>query len=262
MNADYTQPWPRQRRIELQCAQRSDQGGRPSNQDVLATRQMGHWWLCAMADGAGGHAGGELAARLAVDEVLLAWPDCAPPPLGVSGMLEQLVRRANLRVLQHREQDRACADMHTTLTVVAIDCRHAMAWHAHSGDTRVYRFRDEQVMFCTRDHSHASWMAEHGGGGTADGRHALYSALGQSEVSLVVDVSTDPMALEPGDVLLVCTDGLWSNFEHRELAMVQALIAEPQALSTHLHALAVERAGLKADNLSSVVVRVMDGVPE
>jgi serine/threonine protein phosphatase PrpC len=196
--------------LEIEIVTLSRQGGRSYNEDV-----HGHWHderfvACLVADGAGGHGGGDVAAATVRASVLGAFS--AGPSLD-AGVLRILVEQANRDVVARQAEGGKLAGMRSTLVFAAIDLEdHALAW-VHSGDSRAYLFRGGAIVARTTDHSLVQQMVAGGmldeeGARLHPQRNMLLSALGSLEEAPDIAVS-DRMRLQPGDVLLLCSDGVW-----------------------------------------------------
>ena len=196
--------------MEIEIVTLSRQGGRNYNEDV-----HGHWHderfvACLVADGAGGHGGGDVAAATARTSMLAGFA-AAPSLDGAS--LRALVDQANLDVVARQAEGGKLAGMRSTIVFAAIDLeQHVLAW-VHSGDSRAYLFRGGAVVARTTDHSLVQQMVAGGmldeeGARLHPQRNMLLSALGSVEEAPDVTVS-DRMRLLPGDVLLLCSDGVW-----------------------------------------------------
>ena len=137
------------------------------------------------------------------------------------------------------------------------------AYWVHVGDTRVYHLRNGAVLTRTRDHSHVEFMLKEGriALNQIQGhpmRNFVESCLG-GESLLPETTLSHRNALRAGDVLLVCTDGLWGNITEEQIAL--SLSAPDQKLSDLLYRLAqraVEAGGSIADNTSAVALRCQD----
>lgn len=196
--------------MEIEIVTLSRQGGRTYNEDVY-----GHWHderfvACLVADGAGGHGGGDVAAATARSSVLSGFS--AAPTLDEAG-LRRLVEQANLDVVARQAEGGKLAGMRSTIVFAAIDLEaQALAW-VHSGDSRAYLFRGGAIVARTTDHSLVQQMVAGGmldeeGARLHPQRNMLLSALGSVEEAPDIAVS-DRMRLLPGDVLLLCSDGVW-----------------------------------------------------
>jgi len=196
--------------LALELAILSDQGGRSYNEDACGHWQSERQLCCVLADGAGGHGGGDVASRLAVQDLLGAF---AAAPTSDGDALAALVRQTNAQLLAARAPG-PTQDMHTTVVCLVIDAiNHAAHW-AHAGDSRMYWFHDGRIAQRTRDHSlvqslvDAQLLAE-ADMTTHKQRNELLSALGMPEDDLLVGNSSAPTDIAAGDAFLLCTDGFW-----------------------------------------------------
>lgn len=196
--------------FEIEIVTLCKQGGRAYNEDAY-----GHWndeqhVLCVVADGAGGHGGGDVASTVVRGSLLSGF---AAHPGIEAGLLRRLLERANLDVVARQAEGGKLAEMRSTVVLAAIDLQAQQIALAHSGDSRAYLFREGAIVTRTVDHSLvqqmvASGMIDEEGARLHPQRNLLLSALGSVEVAPEIVVS-EPMALKVGDVLLLCTDGLW-----------------------------------------------------
>jgi serine/threonine protein phosphatase PrpC len=196
--------------LRLTWSRISDIGGRDANQDALGEAVHANVACFVLADGAGGHAGGQLAARLVVDAVLAqfaAQPVCNP------NSLLAFSRRACDAVARGRATTPEYRDMSATLAAVLVDCASARVHWGHLGDSRVYLFRDGRVHAVTTDHSVTQQFID-AGFAKADQlrlhpqRNILYAAIG-ADGEMTPALSHPDLQLRPRDALLVCSDGLW-----------------------------------------------------
>jgi serine/threonine protein phosphatase PrpC len=215
--------------------------------------------LAVVADGMGGHEGGELASRIAVDticEVYRATADLEP-----AEALAQGLREAHERIRSYAREHPEFHNMGTTCTAAVIHGSHL--WVAHIGDSRLYLFRGGQLRQLTRDHSYVNQLLEHGIITNAEAEHhpqrnVLTSALGIGRDGVKMEVSGEPVALEAEDKLLLCTDGLWGLVSERELREIVDANS-PQDACAALVKLANERGG--TDNITVEVLRFASLAP-
>ncbi len=226
---------------------------RKANQDVPLEASN----LFAVADGMGGHAGGEVAARVAVD-ALLAEFSREPTMAG----LRHAFSRANRAVWQEGQDNEDLRGMGTTLTAMALvgggDGRDTLAL-ANVGDSRAYVYSDGQIKQITDDHSLAEERMRHGEMTEAEAavhpqRHILTRVLGNSP-----DVETDmwELNLRAGDRVILCSDGLSNELAPRDLVKVLSKVEDPAEAARQLVAVANAHGG--ADNITAVVVDVIVG---
>ena len=223
--------------------------------------------LFMIADGMGGHANGREASRLAIRTV----SDLVVPALlcDVSGhdvaeeetifqdMLKDGVHRANLSIYR-RNRDTQPEMMGTTLTAALI--ANSTAYIGNVGDSRTYLYRpSEGLKQITRDHSEVALLVESGAITpeeiyTHPQRNRIYRCLGE-RASVDMDLFTVP--LQPGDVLVLCSDGLWEMVRDSALEMLIASSAHnPTQMSAVLVQAALNRGGL--DNIGVVTVGFLE----
>jgi serine/threonine protein phosphatase PrpC len=210
--------------------------------------------LAVIADGMGGHEGGQEASRLAVETVQEVY-DKSFRDDPQAALLESFAA-AHTRILKYAEQHPAFQGMGTTCTAFVIHNRQL--YFAHVGDSRLYLVRDARILRLTRDHSYVGRLVESGLVRAEDAekhpqRHILTAALGAG-TELAVETAGQGMALQDGDDLVLCTDGLWSVVTEEELEM--AVSSHPPAeCCAALVKLARQRGG--PDNITLQVVYVM-----
>lgn len=213
--------------------------------------------LFAIADGLGGHAGGEIASRLAV-EALLEHYVSPFAPARPEPALQEAMRLAHLRVLQHALARPELNGMQTTLTALAIAGWHA--YIAHVGDGRVYRLRSEEFRLLTSDHSEAVELLRRGLITPAQarehpGRHVLTRALG---AGLPPRPDFTRLPVQQDDTFVLCTDGLWGVLDDEEIRAV-VTARSPDVACERLVSMANDRGG--EDNITVQIVRVRRLVP-
>lgn len=214
--------------LRVSAASLTDVGGRSCNEDSIAHRSYGHCLVFALADGAGGHGGGDLASSMAVQSLLELFER---QPAGDADELARLIKEVNQLIVLAQRPGSASQDMHSTLAALTIDLERCVANWAHVGDTRLYHFRDSAIVSKTSDHSLAQALVASGLLDPAlandpSQRNMLTSALGSDEEDLVVSTSAVDVLLQPGDCFLLCTDGLWAHVSDQ--AMVSTLRDAPE----------------------------------
>ena len=245
---------------QIELAILSRPGGREYNEDAC-----GHWHsdshlCCVVADGAGGHGGGDIAARLAVRHIIERF---AAAPLSTPEQVHALLTDTNATVILHRADGEAQRQMHSTVVALFIDLDRGQALWGHAGDSRLYVFRAGKVLAHTRDHSLVQSLVE-AGLLTPDQmrshprRSELHSALGTDAEDLRITTVTRPWQLIPGDVFLLCTDGLWEYVEDAQMCESLAGAVDPSAWLTNLEQLVLRNAEAankpRHDNFSGVAV--------
>lgn len=211
---------------------------RERNEDDYRIEPRGsEGWLLVVCDGMGGHGGGHIASAVACETITAQLP-AAPLPEPPRDIYESL-RTANVAVHQRAEGSSDPA-MGTTAVIAWIE--GTRCWSGWVGDSRLYRFRAGKIIDQTVDHTRVQAMVEMGilspeRAKNHPDAHILTQAIGGGERSDVKpSVWNEPMDLEPGDVLLMCSDGLYDLIKDEELypmisgkhyqAAVEALVAE------------------------------------
>jgi serine/threonine protein phosphatase PrpC len=226
-------------------------GRRANNEDAYCLAP--HLGLYAVADGMGGHEGGEVASKLVIDSILhfIERADEVADHVGAALELSGAVRWASDRVSTQAVGD--LEEMGTTLAALWIRDRRAII--AHVGDSRVYRLRDGHLQQLTRDHSMINDLEAQGSVTLAELLRDRISHVITRCISHGCNAEPDVQAvdLEPGDTFLVCSDGLSDVLSHGELELV---LRDHTAAEAHdaLVDRAYARGGM--DNITAVVVTI------
>ena len=212
-------PAPAVPTIELAILSRP--GGRPYNEDAC-----GHWHsdrhlCCVVADGAGGHGGGEVASRLAVSHIIERF---ASAQLRSADEVRELLLSTNENVILHRADAPELRQMHTTVVSLFLDLHNGEALWGHAGDSRLYLFREGQMLERTKDHSLVQSLVEAGlltpeQTRSHPRRSELQSALGTDPSYLRISIAPRAWSTRSGDVFLLCTDGLWEYVDESDMAL-------------------------------------------
>ena len=209
--------------------------------------------LAVIADGMGGHEGGQEASRLAVETVREVY-DQGFRDDPQAALLEAFAV-AHTRILNYAERHPLFHGMGTTCTAFVLHGQQL--YFAHVGDSRLYLVRDSQILRLTRDHSYVGRLVESGLVRAEDAekhpqRHILTAALGAG-IEVAVDGAEQGRALQEGDDLLLCTDGLWGVVTDQELETAVSNYA-PAECCAALVRLARERGG--PDNITLQVLHL------
>jgi len=209
--------------------------------------------LAIVADGMGGYEGGQEASRLAVETVRHVYDhEFNGDPQSTLSVSLQTAHNAIQRYAFEHPQ---FSGMGTTCTALAI-VDHQL-FFAHVGDSRLYMIRGETTQRLTRDHSYVGRLVETGLVRSEDAeshpqRHILTAALGSGH-ELIPDGPTQPVPLQNGDLLILCTDGLWSVVGERQLAQI-ANANPPADACRKLVRAALERGA--PDNVTVIILRI------
>jgi len=237
---------------------------REANEDCFAAIPEDQ--LFVLADGMGGHAAGEVAARLAVTAIAdfiastrrdaeITWPFEYDPSLSLeSNRLKTAIRFANQKILDTISHKKDLEGMGTTLVGTMLS--NGRAYLGHVGDSRAYLIRDGKISQLTSDHSWVNEQVKLGfltpeDAGRHPFRNVVTRALGSKE-DVVVDVVEQD--LSPGDVILLCSDGLNTMLADAEITETVTAHKDVEAAA---HAL-VERANEHGgeDNVTVIVIKI------
>lgn len=237
--------------MEFRCGSAIDVGRRRDKQDdsLLVAD-----WIFAVADGMGGHVGGDVASSTAIDALRSTYTEP-----GDADSLEAAVNRANQAVTQRAEQEPSLRSMGTTLAAVAvIDQGGDEAFGiANVGDSRVYLLRDGELTQLTDDHSVPQELLR--AGQLTEAQAAVDPRRNQlTRVLGIGEAEPDVQTLVPyqGDRVLICSDGLYNEVTDGDIASVLRTVDDPDAAASRLVDMANENGG--GDNIAVVVVDVVD----
>jgi serine/threonine protein phosphatase PrpC len=190
---------------------------RKTNEDsFFADARLG---LLIVADGMGGHAGGEVASRVAIATISESWKASAVDG-SPGGLIRRTIEQANTAILTEAEADPALQGMGTTLVLAF--CQGDSIHLAHLGDSRAYLIRNGSIRQLTEDHSLVAQMVRTGQLTAAEAPHyhlrnVVTRSLGNQKI---VEPDLSVVDWSPGDFLLLCSDGLTNMVEASELRSV------------------------------------------
>lgn len=250
--------------VESHGAGLSDTGRvRTNNEDsFLADDAIG---LYVVADGMGGHAGGEVASRIAVDVVTaavrggLAIANGLVTTGGLIRLARAAVETAGEMVFARASDSSRLRGMGTTLTVLLVQGEWGVL--SHVGDSRLYLLRDGVAKQMTRDHTVVQGLVEGGILTAEDARktpfgHALARCVG---LEATVQPDVVPISLRPGDRLMLCSDGL-SDHLSAASDLIDKLSLPLDEAPAALVEFANEAGG--TDNITAIVVEIRSTVGE
>lgn len=228
---------------------------RSVNQDAYYIDPDGRFFI--VADGMGGHAGGQEASRIATNTIQTYLEDHWYSVESSQDLLEGAFVAANRAILQDQRRHPERADMGTTAVVFIL--RDESPWCAHVGDSRLYRLRGAKLEQITEDHTLVARLMRHGEI-TPDQarvhplRHVLAQCLGREDL-YEIDIQQFPV--KPGDRLLLCSDGLTEELSDQLIASHLKSIRACEKAATALINAAKDRGG--RDNITVVIVAI-DGL--
>lgn len=235
--------------------QESRKGGRRINQDRMGYCFTRDAMLMVLADGLGGHALGEVAAQQALQTLARQFQTQARPAIrNPADFLQDTIMLAHREIHRYAEANRL-ADIPRT-TVVCCLIQHGQIHWAHAGDSRFYLMRKGALLTRTRDHSKIENLLQQERVLPMDvanhpERNKLYNCLGSPNLPLI-DIG-GPVRLNPGDVALLCSDGLWGSLE-------EDIIVDKVTHLSVVHAIpdlierALANAGEGADNTTAIAM--------
>ncbi|SFV02533.1 PP2C family protein-serine/threonine phosphatase [Pseudoduganella namucuonensis] len=246
--------------MQFSVYQESQIGGRRVNQDRMGYSFTRDALLLVLADGMGGHLRGEVAATIALETLSTMFQQQATPYVRKP---ERFLEEAFLAAHQEIHRYKAMHNLPDTprTTVVACLIQHNIATWAHCGDSRLYWMRGGQVLARTRDHSHVENLIARGAvpasaRTTHPDRNKLYNCLGASMLPKV-EMSRRASML-PGDVMLLCSDGLWAVLGDEDMAQRLHTQTVVRAVPDMLTA-AVAMAGPASDNATALAIMWQGG---
>lgn len=239
--------------IGIRFSTRSDVGlVRANNQDSAFAGEQ----LLVVADGMGGHAGGEVASAICVASM-------APlnnEKFTTADMLERLgdaIERARIDLVQKARRHNTLAGMGTTVTSLLL-CDNKLAM-AHMGDSRGYLLRDRKLAQVTKDHTFVQHLVDTGKitpeeAETHPQRSVVMRVLGDFELDLIPDLSI--REARPGDRWLLCSDGLSGFVRFETIEQTMRDVADLELCSEYLIQLALRGGG--SDNITCIVADVVE----
>ena len=247
--------------------QESKKGGRKVNQDRMGYLYTRDSLMMMVADGMGGHARGEVAAQLTMQTVAAVYQRLAKPLLAdPAAFLEEAIQASHHELHRYRAEQGLPEAPRTTIVLCVVQ-RGVAIW-AHAGDSRLYLIRNGEIVERTLDHSRVHHLVSSGLIRPEDAkdhpeRNRIFNCLG-AFVAPTVEIS-HPTALHAGDILLLCSDGLWGTLSDR--AIVQAfsdrtvMRAVPEIVDA-----ALEEGGPESDNCTALAmawagIEALDMVP-
>jgi len=241
--------------MQFSVYQESRIGARKVNQDRMGYIFTREALLLLLADGMGGHIQGEMAATIAMQTIGTLFQHNANPYIKrPERFLEDCFFSAHREIHRYAEIHKLPETPRTT--IVACLIQHNSAIWAHCGDSRLYWMRNGQILSRTQDHSRIATLVSQGKmdpseRDTHPERHKLFNCLGATNAP-IVETSRE-VTVQPGDVMLLCSDGLWSVLPDHILAkkLNESTIvrAVPELLNK-----AVSIAGVGSDNATALAM--------
>lgn len=223
---------------------------RAANQDSYYIDPEGRFFV--VADGMGGHAGGEVASKIAVDTICAYLESLWNTEISPQQLMQDAINKANQAIVNDQAANLVRSDMGTT--VVLLIFRDKQPWYCHIGDSRLYRFRGAKLEQISEDHT---WIARAIQTGVVNPdeakshpwRHMLLQCLGREDLK---SVTTREVEWKAGDRFLICSDGLTEELSDDRIAHQLKSLRNGQQAAQSLIDSAKLRGG--RDNITVVII--------
>ncbi|MGE0114524.1 MAG: PP2C family serine/threonine-protein phosphatase [Steroidobacteraceae bacterium] len=243
--------------MQVESAQISLVGDREDNQDRVAIINSEHATLLVVLDGMGGHSDGSRAADIAMRTLTDAFARQAHPVFDPLGFVHTALSRAHDEVVRLGSEQSLESRPRATAVVCLV--QEGAAYWGHVGDSRIYHLRNQAVLDRTRDHSHVELLLREGRITEADipghpMRNFVECCLGGDAAVPEMSISGRKL-LEPGDVLLLCSDGIWSGLKDEDIAGLTGSSGSLREALEMLGKRAVRACAPYSDNSTAAVLR-------
>ena len=224
---------------------------RTANQDsYFVDDELGRFFI--VADGMGGHAGGQEASRIATAVIQGYLQQHWDSPLDSEVLLKEAVEKANLGIIEDQQINPARQDMGTTVVVLIF--RDEQPWCAHVGDSRLYRLRGKDLEQITDDHTWVGMALKKGEIEAEQAkfhpwRHVLSQCLGREDLQ---HIDIQKFEVRSGDRLLICSDGLTEEVSDAQIETTLTNLQSCQETARELIEAAKAAGG--SDNITVVIV--------
>jgi len=248
--------------MKIEYAKVTALGDRQDNQDRAAVIVAEDAAIMLVFDGMGGHSDGAKAAEIGLNVIKDLFTSSSLPIFDPQGFLYMAMSRAHDEVVKIGVD--LAVDFRPRATCAVCLIQETGSWWGHIGDSRIYQMREGQLMTRSRDHSHVEILIQEGAITEAEAldhpmRNFVECCIGGD--APVPDMSiTRKQPLVPGDVLLACSDGLWSGMTDEEIADMATRPAN--SLADNLKALSMKALSVNApyaDNTTGTALLWVDG---
>jgi serine/threonine protein phosphatase PrpC len=243
--------------LQVESAHISLLGDREDNQDRVAIIKSGAATLVVVLDGMGGHSDGSRAADTAMKSLTDAFARQSHPVFDPMGFVHMALSRAHDEVVRMGSEQ--SLESRPRATVVVCLVQEGAAYWGHVGDSRIYHLRNSVILDRTRDHSHVELLLREGKITEADiPGHPMRNFV---ECCLGGDAAVPEMSiggrklLQTGDVLLLCSDGIWAGLKDEDIAGFTHAQASLQGALEALGKRAVRASAPYSDNSTAAVLR-------
>jgi protein phosphatase len=223
---------------------------RSANQDSYYVDPDGRFFV--VADGMGGHAGGEVASQIAVDAIRASLEAFWDVETDTQKLIENAIDKANQAIISDQSANPVRSDMGTTVVILVF--RNDQPWFSHIGDSRLYRLRGAKLEQISDDHTWIARAIQTGVVNPEDAkshpwRHMLLQCLGREDIKAI---PAREIEWQPGDRFLICSDGLTEELSDDRIAHHLKSIRNTQQAAQAL----IESAKLRGgrDNITVIIV--------
>jgi serine/threonine protein phosphatase PrpC len=249
--------------MKYQITEFSLRGARRVNEDRVGYAERDNAVIMAVADGLGGHRGGEVAAEILVQTLLHTFQTLRHPVVQRPSVFLALgILQAHHAIIARGQDSQPPIEPRTTC--VACLVQNGYAYWAHVGDSRLYLFRQNRFLLRTQDHTTIEELHQ---GGLLTEQEMLEHPQKSHLLNCLGAATTPTMSmgeetlLQPGDTLLACTDGLWEALTPEEIARYLKAAALDEAVEEMLLA-AQKKKRQACDNVSAVCLRWEDAITQ
>lgn len=248
--------------MQIITDQITNAGGRKINEDYGGYKELKGSICWVLADGLGGHHGGETASKLAVDSILESFEnkyEHIDNPEISNECLNELIDLAQNKLLEAQRKDESLSSMRTTLLVLLSNYTESL-W-AHIGDSRLYYFSNGQILHQTKDHSLAQLLVDSGELSIEQirnhpDRNRLLNVLGNKD-SVKPSNGVGKILLNKDDAFLICTDGFWEHIQEIEMEVDLVKSKNPEEWLYHMHNRLLGRVTDDCDNYTAIAIWII-----
>lgn len=243
--------------MTIEFATLSRQGARDYNEDACGYWMSEQGACFVVADGAGGHGGGDVASETAVKTFLMGF---STQPSIEKNHVDQLLHQADSAIRYGQTLANQLKKMSTTVACLFFNDDAGLAQWIHLGDTRIYLIRRRTCTLLTKDHSLLqrfidSQMMSENIAQKSVARNILYAALGTGE-EVYFESLDKPFPLHEGDAFLLCSDGFWEGMDAEAMVSALSLAGSAEEWLIRMEQLVLDRNSATQDNYSALAVWV------
>ena len=229
----------------------SKEGSRDKNEDSIGMFQDGERYCFVLADGLGGHGKGEVASRIAVDNVIKIFSEGHNKNFFCNAFHE-----AQNSIINKQQEERFCRDMKTTLVILKLE-KDVISW-GHIGDSRLYYFCKGKIKKRTLDHSVPQMLALAGEIKEKEIRHhpdrnRLLKVLGTESMGKYEE--SEEIVRGGRQAFLLCSDGFWELIDEKKMESTLRSSSTPQEWLDAMERIVIRNGrGIQMDNYSAITV--------